>query len=240
MECWASCLGDCGGGPSREHYISDGIFDAEEITVFGLAWCRDKPITVTLGSAVSKILCENHNAALSPYDNEAAKLSRFLSSNVLDNPLRNDAVTLNGVHLEKWSLKTMLNLGYMGALDQPTFRRVEPAETLVRYLFRDAVLLDGVGLYLLSGGLSNESYNTGVSWNAIRNVSAGGEVAGMTFTLNSIRFVVSAVQERAEEYIRNMGFVAGVDYSKASVCYRPANIVLDSPTAGRKQINLEW
>jgi len=240
LECWASCLGDCGQGPSGEHYVGDGIFDHRIINVFGLPWCKDRPVKIGLGNAVSKILCRTHNSALSTYDDEAAKLSRFLSNNILLSPLGNAEVTLNGVLLEKWSLKTLVNLGYIGALDHPAFARVELQDTLVRYLFRDIELKDGVGLYFLTGALSNESYQTGVSWNAIRNLGAGGEIVGMTFTFNGIRFVVSAVPVRAEQHIAAMGNVDGVDYSNAKIFYRPANIVLGSTTAGRKQINLQW
>ena len=62
------CLGNCGGGWTREHYISDGIFDGEMVTAFGLHWCKDKPMQIALRTGVSKILCKTHNEALSPYD----------------------------------------------------------------------------------------------------------------------------------------------------------------------------
>jgi hypothetical protein len=238
--CWASCLGNCGGGWTNEHYISDGIFDAASVTAFGLHWCNEKPVQIGLGSAVSKILCKTHNEALSPYDSEAAKLSGFLTANIQDEPLKADVISLNGSLLEKWALKTCINLGFIGALDQGTFARIVPPENLVREVFSDKTPPDGMGLYFVTGTVSNENYKVGLSWNAIRNVGAGGSVVGMTFTFNGVRLVVSVIPVHAEQLIAKMGVVKGVDYSRATTIYRPRNIVLKSNTAGWKQINLQW
>ena len=99
LDCWASTLQDCARGKSREHYISDGIFDGESVTAVGLPWCRHEPITIGMKSAVARILCGKHNSDLSEFDAEAAKLSRFLVTNVLDEPLTESAITLSGIRL---------------------------------------------------------------------------------------------------------------------------------------------
>jgi|SRR3989338_6030787 len=240
MDCWAACLDECGGGVSREHYISDGIFDEKAITAFGLSWCKEKPLTIGLASAVSKILCKKHNEAVSQFDREAAKLSRFLSANILDDPLARNEVTLDGALLERWSLKTLLNLGYIGALDQENFVQLQPPPEIVKSLFQNAKVPDGIGLYFVTGStITNQSYKNELSWDAIRIVS-NSNVLGMTFTFNGIRFVVSIVPVRLEEKIAKMGVVKGVDYSRAKIVYRPASIVLSSNTAGRKVVNLKW
>ncbi|MDP3029267.1 MAG: hypothetical protein Q8O04_07195 [Deltaproteobacteria bacterium] len=240
MKCWASLIGDCSGGSSREHFISDGIFDETVITVFGLPWCKDQPVNIGLKNAVSKILCQTHNNQLSPYDSEAAKLSRFLSATVLDKPLKNEIITINGILLEKWSIKTMINLGYLGALDQPMHSKIEPEEALVRYLFQNTDFRDGIGLYFVSGGLSNTSYKTGVSWDAILNKCENDKIVGMLFTFNGIQFITCVVPVRAEELVSKMGLVNGTDFSSAQIIYRPPNIILDSADAGSKRINLIW
>lgn len=239
MDCWASSLGDCAGGPSREHVISDGIFDGEVVTAFGLSWCKDTPKTVGLSRAVAKILCRHHNHALSPYDAEARKLSRFLSENVLDHPLAAARITLNGGLLERWALKTLTNLGYIGALDPHDHSQLVPRRDIVEYLFRDAAVAEGIGLYFISGSISNESFTNGLAWNVINNL-ANGEVLGMSFSFNSVRFIANLVPMRAEEKIASMGVVNGVDYANAKTCYRPPNITLGGKTGGRKTITLQW
>ena len=240
MECWASTIGGCSGGSSKEHYVSGGIFDHTVVSVFGLPWCKDQPASVGLNNAVSKILCQTHNSQLSPFDSEASKLSRFLSSNVLEDPLKNDSITIDGIMLEKWFIKTMVNLGYLGAMDQPKYSRIVPEEAIVRYLFKNTNMHDGIELYFISGGLSNTDYKTGISWNAILNTSENDKIVGMLFAFNGIQFVACVVPVRAEELISKMGVINGIDFSIAKIIYRPSNIVLDCNDAGCKRINLLW
>ena len=239
MECWADCLGDCAGGQSREHYISDGIFDGESVTAFGLSWCKDRPISIGLGSATSRILCKKHNESLSDVDAEAAKLSRFISSNIAVQPLSRDSMVLSGQALEKWSLKTLLSLGYIGALDPTSFTRLKPSVEIVNPLFRGVPVPEGAGLYFVTSSLSSDDFKVGLAWKAIRNQS-NGKVFGMAFTFNGLRFVVSMLPNRGEKQINAMGVVDGFDYSAATVIYRPANVILGSVTTGRKVIDLQW
>jgi hypothetical protein len=240
IECWAAVLGDCAGGRSREHVISDGIFDGARITAYGLKWCKDRPVEISLASAVSRILCKRHNERLSVFDAEAARLSRFLAANVLHQPLIESEITLSGYLLEKWALKTFINLGYIGGLDQEHHTRLEPASDLVKYVLQGAAVPAGAGLYFVTGAVSTGSFNVGMQWNAIRNLSRDAAIVGMTFTLNSVRFVVSAEPGPAEQRLAKIGLVNGVDYSKAKIYYRPAAIGLSSKTAGQKTIFLTW
>jgi hypothetical protein len=234
MECWASILGNCAGGKSREHFISDGIFDGESITAFGLPWCKDKPVSIGIPRAVAKILCKRHNETLSPYDHEAAKLSRFVAKNLIDDPMANATITLDGHLLELWSLKTLVNIGYVGGLDPHTHRRLRPTDELVEFIFRKRPVTEGVGLYFISGAIDNEDYQSGLSWNVI-NDSAAGNVLGMSFAFCRVRFVVSIVAGRAQSKIAAMATVNAAD-----VHYRPPNIVMASSNAGRKVIRLAW
>jgi len=240
LDCWASLLKDCGKGNSREHYISDGIFDGHPVTAFGLPWCRDKPVTIGMRSAVAKILCGKHNSGLSEFDAEAAKLSKFLVTNVLDDPLAQASISLNGRHLEKWALKTFFNLGYIRGLHREQPNRIDPPPHLVRHLFLNESVADGVGLYLVTGKVSNTDFGPGLWWNAIQNPTNKAEIYGMTFTFFGIRFVISIPPIRAEEKIARMGLVKDFDYASAKILYRPPNIGLTSSTAGLKRIDLQW
>jgi hypothetical protein len=71
--CWAACLGDCCPKISREHTISQGLFNTDEIMVQGFPWCLNKPKAIGLASLVAKILCQTHNNALSELDSEAKR-----------------------------------------------------------------------------------------------------------------------------------------------------------------------
>lgn len=241
MDCWAACLGDCAEGQSREHYISDGIFDGAGIIAFGLKWCKEHPVEIGLESAVARILCKRHNESLSRFDEEAAKLSRFLSTAVLEEPLSPAELKLSGPLLEKWALKTVVNLGYVGALDPERHVRVQPDQTIVRYLFCGAEPPEGVGLYFVTGGtITNQGFKVGLRWNGIRNMSGGGAIVGMSFSLNDVRFLVTTAPGPAERRLARVGVVGGVDYSNADILYRPTNIALRSQTAAPKTVLFEW
>lgn len=240
LDCWASILEDCARGRSREHYISDGIFDGESVTAFGLPWCRDQPIIMGMRSAVAKILCGKHNSDLSEFDAEAAKLSKFLVTNVLDEPLVKATISLNGRRLEKWALKTFLNLGYIRGLHREHPNRLDPPAHLVRHIFLDEPVADGVGLYFVTGKVSNQDYGPGLWWNVIQNPKNTAEIFGMAFTFFGVRFVISIPPIRAEGKIAGLGQVNGFDYSSAKILYRPSNIGLTSSTGGLKRIELEW
>ena len=67
-DCWASSLGDCGGGISREHLVSESIFPNQSIYVQGMDWCLDAPKLVRIESLTAKILCRDHNSRLSELD----------------------------------------------------------------------------------------------------------------------------------------------------------------------------
>ncbi len=238
--CWASILGDCGRGRSREHYISDGIIDDESVLVFGLPWCRDKPVTIGIKNAVAKILCGTHNSALSEFDAEAAKLKKFLINNVYAPPRTGTTITLDGFLLEKWALKTFVNLGYIGGLNLEQSKRLEPNEQIVRYLFRNEAIAEEVGLYFVSGKVNDENYRAGLTWDALINPKNPAEVFGMTFAFHGLRFVISIPQGHAEKKIARLGLVKGVDYSNAEIIYRPPNVSLRSGTGELREIDLQW
>jgi hypothetical protein len=240
VECWAEALGGCAGGASREHYVSDGIFDGEVITAFGLAWCKKEPVRLGLAAAVSKILCKRHNELLSTFDHEASKLSRFLYTNILDDPLTDATTVLRGDLIEKWALKTYINLGYIGALDPIEHKQTKPSKELVRFVFQEPIPANGMGLYFVNGKVSNQEFAVGISWNGIRNLTLGGILAAMTFTLNNVRFVVSGEPVMAGPLLARIGSINGVDYSSAQIVYRPTDVSLASQTAGSKRIALRW
>ena len=242
FECWASLLGDCGEGQSGEHYISDGIFDGATVTAFGLPWCREKPLTIGMESAVANILCGKHNWALSPFDAEAGKLSAFLRENIHSKPLVTTSIHLRGDRLEKWALKTFLNLGYIRGLNREQANRIEPRADLVHYLYRDEPVADGIGLYFVSGKVSSDANtSTGVWWNSIHDHrERATTVFGMTLTFFGVRFVVNIAPIRAEQKIAAMGTLNDFDFSTSTIVYRPAGMVMNSGTAGQKRIELVW
>ena len=121
--CWASPLADCGGKISREHLISQALFEEKSIVVKGLDWCSDEAKTIGLSSLVAKILCEKHNSSLSDLDSAALDAFDVLRETVRLNSVRGKLgsnhwsikrFVIDGKRLERWFLKTLINLSFKG------------------------------------------------------------------------------------------------------------------------------
>lgn len=153
--CWAQSLGNCGGGRSGEHLISESILRLfTRVTVVGFPWC-EKPKEVGASALTANHLCRNHNSSLSPIDDTALRFFTVLRNQFASAvPPVKLPVEIAGLQLERWFLKTAINLilahgqtmkwpnsGNGGALP----------ETLVRIAFGSDVSSPPAGLYFFGG-----------------------------------------------------------------------------------------
>jgi len=122
-ECWASCLGDCDGGISAEHIVSQSLFQSKTVNVRGFHWCKDHSKTISLASLTKNALCRHHNAVLSPVDSAGSHAfdvfrtaTRLNNERMLAPHQRHKRVNhiVNARDLERWLLKTLINIGYGG------------------------------------------------------------------------------------------------------------------------------
>ena len=121
MNCWAATIGGC-SKVSKEHLISQSTFHEDVdykpnlIKGYGLPWDENKLIEIPFKSMSAKILCKNHNNALSSLDSEAGEIAKtFLE---LKNIFSKKSAKINeknlkfyysGDLLERWFLKTFIN-----------------------------------------------------------------------------------------------------------------------------------
>ena len=119
MACWAECLGGCSKNQSREHLVSEALFPERIIRVQGFDWCREVPKDIGISGLTAKILCERHNNDLSPVDEAGGKAFatfreiRRLSTvrdAIKPRPWNIVKYKLNGRMLERWLLKTLINI----------------------------------------------------------------------------------------------------------------------------------
>ena len=61
--CYMAATADCGGGLSREHYISRGLIDGPELRVRGMSWQAEEVARYSPDNLVARILCRRHNSA---------------------------------------------------------------------------------------------------------------------------------------------------------------------------------
>jgi hypothetical protein len=122
--CWAKCLGNCSQKMSREHTISKGLFNDDEIMVQGFPWCLNAPKRIGLSNFVAKILCKAHNSKLSELDDAAKAAFAVFRESVRLNNVRQKLkrptiwnvkrLEIDGPRLERWFLKTLINLSFGG------------------------------------------------------------------------------------------------------------------------------
>lgn len=109
FKCWADCLGDCGGGPSREHIISKNQFEGDSITLQGLPWCMDAK-TVGINALVCKNLCVDHNGRLGETVDKEALMFRLSVREIHRAIMLPVRVKLDARLIERWLLKTIINI----------------------------------------------------------------------------------------------------------------------------------
>lgn len=197
--CWAARLDNCAGKQSREHVVSQGIWDANDVDVLGFPWCRDEAKRVGLGSLTAKILCQYHNSALSPLDQAAkAAFDALRRATVLGNERSRlrprkwkvRRFEILGLQLERWFLKTAINLvfthpGAMTWFGTGSGADAVPA-TLVRTAFGLETMAKPMGLYSL-GELGEGVHMTDVL-HAAPLLVGGNDIIGMIFLFRGFRF----------------------------------------------------
>jgi hypothetical protein len=171
FSCWAESLGNCAGGPSREHIISKSQFDDDKITVQGLPWCKE-PKTVGLASLVAKNLCVHHNNDLSPVDAEAKRFKDGLSA-IYHQPILPVRLKLDARLIERWLLKTTINL----ALQEPG-SGIDVSDEIVRRAFGLAPIPRSQGFFAIAELAEQQTYQTSVRFESFMRKKDGRLVIG--------------------------------------------------------------
>ncbi len=207
MTCWASSLGNCGGGPSREHIISKSQFDEDSITMHGLPWCKE-PKTVGFASLVAKNLCADHNHALSPVDNEMRRFKEALKT-IMRSPKLPVRVELDARLIERWLLKTTINIAL-----QNTGSGLDVTPDLVRIAYGQATPPPRQGFFLIAELGESVTYQNGIRFESIVRREDGRMVIG-AFVLHSVRALYAFEGAPAVKgAMRTKKFNAGVHWLK--------------------------
>jgi|SRR5882724_358955 len=172
--CWAECLGDCEGKISGEHIISKSLFASEHVDVTGFPWCKNETKRIGLGSLTKNMLCQKHNSRLSPLDSAAAHAFNVLRNQTKlandrgKNPgikYRTETFNINATALERWLLKTLINMGFGGELyiGPQSTKSGWPSDDLVQILYKNRQFPKENGLFV--------AFKTGQKLNFIDQVS---------------------------------------------------------------------
>jgi hypothetical protein len=197
-KCWAFSLGGCSSKLSKEHIVSAAFFEGTEITVSGFDWTGENSRLISLGSAVPKVFCKNHNSLLSELDEEIRSIResfrKFMSTIETGNEDK-PVIKIDGSKFERWLLKTTINVILCSQVKYgnfwPNYYLVELAFGKTKFDYDS-----GMGLYSVHPDLLGNAINVSNSINVrplilcIEGMSTllGSLITfyGMTFFLNTI------------------------------------------------------
>jgi hypothetical protein len=143
---------------SGEHIVTAGLFDTDNVTVQGFRWCVE-PKEIDLSNLTRNILCRKHNSDLSLLDSAAiAARDVFRECTRLTNVRQSIAprrwsishLGINGLALERWFLKTLINLAIGGdaRIGPLSIGPGEPSDDLVEISFGLRPCPGKAGLYV--------------------------------------------------------------------------------------------
>lgn len=198
--CWAECLGGCSDKLSREHVISAALFTADTVRVHGFPWCKEKPVDIGLASLTAKILCTAHNSQLSPVDTAGAQAFDVFREMMRLSQVRRamkprhwniKRYTINGRMLERWFLKTMLNLcsNHEFPIGRASTISGSPTDQLVSVAFGLSEFQHRAGLFSIARpGMQLHSDDTVGFAPLIKQ--ANRRIEGGLFTFRGYRFLL--------------------------------------------------
>ncbi len=207
-ECWAASLGDCGGGISREHLVSQSFFPEGSITVHGLHWCLGAPKTVSLASLTGHILCRTHNSRLSDLDTGIAATLRTLEASIDLYEARKRLLRrhwtikrfrINGILLERWFLKTFINFAVVDnkwIIGEGTHPGGKPSNELVQVVFGIKKFQAKLGLHYAFFLGEEVSHRRGLK---LTPKSIGSNLLAGLFSFCGYRFFINLQSEEVRE-----------------------------------------
>lgn len=126
-KCYLSHTNGCSTKITGEHYISHTLLNKIEkqnrtVDVVGLSWLPKGQMTsIGKNSLVSNVLCDQHNSDLSPLDSAIGSLIDAIGSidtNYLGPSPVGRNYRIDGDHVERWVLKTVMGLVTSGQIKQ--------------------------------------------------------------------------------------------------------------------------
>lgn len=131
-KCFARKYKDCSTKISKEHFISNTLLQQIELNktakIAGLKWQEPKTFDIIpIKGLASKVLCERHNNALGPLDQEIGALAKTIQQfDKSTHPTKGDNTSelkiVSGIDIEHWMLKCLLGMTSSGNIKTKTMK----------------------------------------------------------------------------------------------------------------------
>jgi hypothetical protein len=215
-KCYAAALGGCSTKISGEHPISHGALklwaNGPSIQIGGLTWLEEGEMrSIPTDALNAKILCESHNAALSPLDAVGLRFAEHLRATrqAMTTMRRRGPRThliLNGLDIERWLLKTLCGLVASGSTDVKGIgdpREWRPSVEGLEILFGVRPMTNGCGLHFLGKPGERPDVVQEFGFASVSNANLG--VYGLNAAFAEKRFTLAMIPGR-EGYLAGCAF----------------------------------
>lgn len=247
--CWASNYSECSGKISREHYISQGVFEQQFIYVKGFKWCKGKERKISIANLTSKVLCEHHNNELSEVDQTGINAIRIFEELIPEKYRSNKnpptCRVIDGINFERWLLKVAINLSYRGEMhigvgmtdSEPGL----PSPYLLQVVFGRMRFSHKMGLYTLCYETS-EKFEVGkISMTSIHKDQA---IGGFIFHIRGLDFFLSLYPGHAPPRLETLGLGSENGIRKhiysALPIYRKKEVISINEQGECRKVPFKW
>jgi hypothetical protein len=234
--CWAAPLCECGGKLTREHVVSECLFNDEDIDVKGFPWCVDKAKRIRPERLTAKILCQKHNSESSNLDATALKAFDAFRESVRLTDIRGKLpntrwtfkhMKIDGPKLERWFLKTLMNMSVGGKwiIGPGDYAPGVVPKYLAEVAFGKREFEQGAGMYVAGRKGDTILSQDGVS---ITAKTFGQNLVGATFNFRGYTFYLNLLAQSPQ-------FAYG-----APLIYRSAKLRYQIGKRESHRITLVW
>lgn len=235
--CWANSLGGCDKS-SGEHVFSNSIFKAGcscPILIEGVG--RIRKGQATRSAEKSNILCMRHNSLLSPLDETIGRVARFQAD--ANEESFNGSLIIEGELLERWLLKTVVNVAAAGWLGPMKWA---PSDEVVQAIFGQGKLPPRIGLYSVDGIDPNHRPSGGASFMPLfLSTRVGQLLAGAYVTIHGMPLLASLHDELAPRLDSGaMPSLQGRFAPRLRHLYHPGAIVMSRRRGKPVFIGMSW
>ncbi|HMB03593.1 MAG TPA: hypothetical protein VKP69_07615 [Isosphaeraceae bacterium] len=207
-------MGNCSDKISREHIVSKSLFLGNVVRAEGFPWCKTGPKEVGLSSLTSKTLCKKHNNDISYIDSGGANaFNVFRQLRLVANQRHGLApgtwqvveYRINGPLLERWLLKTLINISYNG--DYPIGARFiakgHPNQELVEIVFGLRKFTGRAGLYFVVHTGQEVYSDDTVQFSPL--IKDGAYIIGGLFSFRGFRLLLELAPEGPPQQLSGLG-----------------------------------
>lgn len=234
-ECWAAGFSECSGPMSREHVVSNAVFDEAMLEVQGIHAFGGLTKVVSTASLTARVLCQRHNSLLSPLDEEAGRLSDAIKTARVGSEHVQHKV--NGALLERWALKVLVNLLASRWTEKGFF---PPGPDIVAKVFGSMPLQGQSGLYLLENYQGSAPPDSFFYCVLVSQHETHPQVLGLVASLSGVPFVLSVCRQPLDEILRDHSPFGPFETSNARTAYHPRRVAFGDRASGDLSLTLEF